>query len=740
MTPGRDEFLPAGDPPAALLLRSTMAASLLTLGSFTYAISCAAFIFTDELAPFLSVGVIALLLCVIVPNFFVAFFGSNRATVCGASAATLPVVATLVAGIAGTLSASGQEAQLLATIVAGIGAGTILTGVVLYALGRFRMGNLIRYVPYPVIGGFFAGIGYLLVVGGIETMAGAPLDYSNPAVLINEKTPVWVLGVVFGLGLVVAQRHSDHWALFPTFLTGTAILIYGFLALQGIGMEEATEMGFFMAVDTEAGLWPPMPVSDLVDINFGAIAKEIGALAVIAMISAISLLVDSSGIEIVTREDIDLDRELKVLGFANVFTGAVGGSVGVHTAGDTVVSLSVGAGNRLTALCYSALTVAAVFLGANIIQYIPVPILGGVVVYAGSLFLFQWLGDEIKKLQRPDYLLVLVVMVAIAVLGVLQGVGVGLMLAILLFAYNYSQVEVVKFTFPGGIMETNVDRPREHVEVLDSEGNRIHAYVLEGYLFFGSSYKLLGMIRARLADTEQVAVGYLLLDFRLVTQIDSSAAFSFNKLKILAEQENFTIVLTQLSEKIEQQLQVIEFFSEDGEATHSFSDISEGGAWCQEQLLAAVGVATSGEKSLDELLQYAIPDRGNRALVGDYFERLDVVAGEQLFLQGDPGDDLYLIGAGSVEVLADVDDGSRKRLRTLTVGSVFGEMALYTQDARSASAVIGETGTLYRLSLKDWQRLSTDSPLEAAGLHVFIVRLLSDRLARTNIRLMRALS
>jgi SulP family sulfate permease len=91
-------------------------------------------------------------------------------------AAILTLMAT---AIAGSMSASKTPENLFFTVVAAIVITSLLTGVCSLALGIFKLGGLIRFIPYPVVGGFLAGTGWLLVKGAIEVMTEISLSFST---------------------------------------------------------------------------------------------------------------------------------------------------------------------------------------------------------------------------------------------------------------------------------------------------------------------------------------------------------------------------------------------------------------------------------------------------------------------------------------------------------------------------------------------------------------------------------
>ena len=142
---------------------------------------------------------------------------------------------------------------------------------------------------------------------------------------------------------------------------------------------------------------------------------------------------------------------------------------------------------------------------------------------------------------------------------------------------------------------SNVDRPRQDCAFLDAAGKGTLVLELQGYLFFGTATRLIESVVERVTDPELPALRFLLLDFRGVTGIDSSAVMSFEKLDRLAEQARFTAVLTSVSEQVRRPL--AHLITAASSAFRTFPDLDHGLGWCEEQLLAGrsdpAGIASS---------------------------------------------------------------------------------------------------------------------------------------------------
>jgi SulP family sulfate permease len=149
-----------------------LVASLLLLAS---AFSNGALIFTGPLQPFLGQGVGAALITTAVTTIFVALTGNFPSAIAAPVGNTAALLAAAMVTLAPVFSAM-RPAQALALSIAGLGGAALLTGVALLALGWRRLGKLIRFVPYPVVAGFLAATGWLIVSGAIRMATGVPIS------------------------------------------------------------------------------------------------------------------------------------------------------------------------------------------------------------------------------------------------------------------------------------------------------------------------------------------------------------------------------------------------------------------------------------------------------------------------------------------------------------------------------------------------------------------------------------
>lgn len=147
------------------------------------------------------------------------------------------ILVPMAAAIASSLALLELEAARLPTVWIAIALGTVLTGLLLFVLGRFRLSYLIRFIPYPVVGGFLAGTGWLLTKGGTFIICGVLLSFAelhrflDPSILLR-----FLPGLVLTVVLLVTERLYKHVLVFPALVLAVIIASFGFLSGVGVGI------------------------------------------------------------------------------------------------------------------------------------------------------------------------------------------------------------------------------------------------------------------------------------------------------------------------------------------------------------------------------------------------------------------------------------------------------------------------------------------------------------------------
>ncbi|MBD3309480.1 STAS domain-containing protein, partial [candidate division KSB3 bacterium] len=551
-------------------------------------ISFAVLIFSGHLSDYVARGIGFILFGSMVISAVIALTSSFRGMVAVIQDSPVAILALLAGTVTSEMAASADSEQMFVTVMATIIITSVMTGILFFLLGTFQLGTLIRFIPYPVVGGFLAGTGWLLLQGAIGTMADIPLDLAHyPTLFQAEVFLRWFPGVLFGIVLVITLRRYTQFWVMPVIVMAGVGLFYLVLLLTNTSLSAATEQGWLLGPFPEGGLWQPVSPSSVASIEWSAIFGNIESLGIILVISVISLLLNTTGIELAVQQDIDVNRELRAAGIANILAGSGGAPVGFQTLSLTTLVDKFGIKSRVAGLSVAAMFGVALFVGASVLSFFPKPVVGGLLAFLGLAFLIEWVYDAWFTLPNTEYGLILVILGSIGVFGFLEGVGIGILMAVVLFVIDYSRINVVKHMLSGKHYRSNVDRAVPYQRILDERGDELAIFKLQGVLFFGTADSLLTEIRQRIDEPDLAPLRFVVFDFSLVTGLDSSALNRFIKLKQIAAKQQITLVFTQLSSQIRHQFERGGYLDKTDPTVKIFSDLDHGVEWCEECIFKA---------------------------------------------------------------------------------------------------------------------------------------------------------
>jgi SulP family sulfate permease len=695
------------------------------------AVAFAAFIFGGLLSKNLPDGIGLYLAAAALTVATFAWRGGRR----GVVGSVQDAAAAVLAGAASAAAAKATQLQQVAamveledyeapdvflTVIAATLVVTVLCGVFFLVLGWRRWGNLIRFVPFPVVGGFLAGTGWLLLTGGIYVASRVQVDLDRINDLVRPYTLVrWLPALVFGVVLLLAVRIVRKPLVIPVTI-GIGLAGFVLVALaNGSGLDEVRQGRWLLGPFETTRLWQPWTLRAVTGADWGAVVGSWPTIATAVFVAALALLFNVGGTELLLDRDLDTNVELRDAGVLNVMSGALGGIPGYHALSLTALAARMNVDARRTGLIAAFVPLAAVVAGASVVELIPRMIVSGVLVFLGLAFIVEWVWDKRKILPRLEYLVVLVILAVIIAQGYLAGIVVGLVLAALLFAFSYGRVDLVRQGSFGDTYSSNVDRPPAERAALRALQDRVLILRVSGFVFFGSTVRLLERIRARV---ESSSPRFLVIDLRRVTGMDASAVVAFSKAIRLAGSHRSELVVTGASEPVRAELER-GGVTEQGGSLRFEPDLDRGLERCEDVLLAEE-VAAAGEKA-------ARDGDGLPSGLAPYMERVAVSEGTVVLRQEDPAGDLYVLAEGRLAVETVTREGRRVRLRILRPGAVVGELAFYTGAPRTADVVAESPCVVLRCSREQIARIEADDPIVAIVLHRWFAETLARRLSET---------
>ena len=701
------------------------AASVLTV---TFGLSYSLLIFGGSLSPYLSYGVAATFISSAILAAVIALGSSLPFAISGPDSSTAAMTGILASSMVDRIVAVDPSAPILPAVLITLAVATVLTGVVLCCFGMTRMGRAIRYVPYPVVGGFLGATGCLILLGAVRVITGQQLQFATlgqfgDLLTLSKLAAACVMAIVLYL---TWHRSRASFGL-PAILVGGVIAAHILFWLAGISTAQAQAEGWTFQPPSSISFMSPWDFEALRHYPWKQLAELSGNLVAVIFVTASCTLFNTTGIEVATNREANLERELNVTGLANILTGAFGGYTGCISISRSVLNFNSGGTGPLSGLTVAAISLLMLFFAPTLLGYMPKFVLGGLLIYLGADALHKWIVQSRRRLSFTEYLSLLAIIVIIVEWGFIAGILIGVVIGCATFALSASRIDSIKFSFDGSEYRSSLDRSREQLAVLSAHGGSVQGLNLQSYLFFGSANRLYQHVKALLARHPECR--FLIFDFKLVTGIDSSAAYSFAQIKRAAHDRGIRLVLVNLQAAAEKALRSSEFISTEVSIMPELDHALE---WCENEIIAQHEGHGDEEASLRDWFVRILGTEEDATELVRRCERLEVDAGDVIVRAGDPANSMHFILDGRVGVMIPTGDGGLTRVRSLGRYTTIGEMGLVAGAPRNATIQAEVASVLYVLSLSQFEAIKTENPMLSQKLLTFFVLVMAERLTFAN--------
>ena len=704
--------------------------SITALASIATTIGFSALIFSGPLLPHLSFGIYYGLISIVVATVVFAWCGSFSFAVAGPDSRTVSVLAAMALVASERLSHLPIENQS-ATLVMVMIMSSFVCGLVLYIVGAAKLGRVVRFVPYSIIAGFLGASGWMLILGTLRLLAG---ESGEQALLlfIGSANGEILICLTVGIALVIKAVNSKLQSSLsmPIVLLAAAVMIHIIMLGMGMDMIEARDKHWLLP---ELGKlsWVLPLFSDLpLHTDWYAMLGLSGEIVALTIVCIMTLLMSVAAIELISNQDADTNRELKVCGISNIVTSFFGGMANTISLTRTVLHYRAGARHRFSLFVVAALSLLCIIFGIELVQYIPVPVLAGLILMLGSSLVYEWLFETFKKVTLFQWLEILFIQIIILKFGFVAGVVLGLVLACISFVVNFSRINLVRLNLSRSEYSSNVERSLPQTRRLSEEGRAIQIFWLQGYIFFGSANTLVSNIKSILKQ-ESEFVRILILDFKQVLGIDASAVVSFHKLLHIIEREDLQLLFCNIPDQIQSQLDEDEFFKQVS-FCHFFSDLDTALEWSEDLVLTEVTSLGKVHETAESWLTEELGSSEYFKQLENYMSLQEYQANDYLFHQGDESNAMYIVVSGRVTVLLEQDGKPDLRLRSFLGQTLVGEIGIYRKEKRSASVKIDKPAVVYTITRESLESMHREQPDLAIALHMFVVRVVSARVGFSN--------
>lgn len=668
------------------------------------AVSLAGLVFSGPLASGFGPAVAASLLGGGLLAIVSAVSSSAPGMVAGVQDASVAIIAVATAAVG--LSATRPVPTAVAVVVL----ATVGTGLGLWLAGRYRLGRILRYIPYPVLLGFVGATGLVVLVGAGNILVGS---WDRAAAMSSASLLVWIPGTVLALVLLATSRSANHPFALPVAIVVSSGLTHTVRVATGASIEAAQLGGHLLGPFPRSGLFDPGLVRGLAEADWSAVAGQSAVIVTAIVVGVLSFLLNAPAIEEMTHSEIDVDHDMRPVGVTNMAIGLLGSLPGYVYLADTVATGRIAGLRRSSGVIAGLISFGAVAAGPRFLGLIPTLVVGGVLAFIGLTFLFEALVDSWSELNRYEYALIVSMVLAVPVVGFGMSIALGLGGAVALFAFRYAAVEVVRVYVDLVDYPSDVERKAEDKAVLHELRGRATVIDVHGFLFFGTAAQLGDRIEAAATGP----VEYLVVGLGSVNGMDGSVSKVLTKAARDLSSGGRTLVIAGLDASSSLSTSLV------AAGAKPARSLAEGARWVEEQLLDD---HTVKRVPLVDFLRTQLPAGGDG--ISSFFVREDVRAGDLLIGEGRPPSGVIYLEDGDFAVtIGRLNGGGGHRIRILEPGTIVGEIGWYDGSPATANVEAMSPGVVWRLSAEGFGRLEAEEPGAAAAFHKMTARVLAGR-------------
>ena len=468
----------------------------------------------------------------IIAGFIISFFGGSRVQIGGPTGAFIVIVYGII-----------QQYG-----ITGLAIATMIAGIMLIAMGLLKLGAVIKFIPYPVVVGFTAGIALTIFATQIKDLFGLQMD-KVPADFIHKwaayaehisTVNLWSLaiGVVSIVIIFLSPKISKK---IPGSLIAIILMtVVVYLLRNHFGIQGIETIGDRFNIN------PALPKAAAPTIDFEAVRTLLPVAFTIAMLGAIESLLSATVADGVTGDKHDSNTELIAQGIANVVTPVFGGIPATGAIARTMTNINNGGRTPVAGIVHAVvLTLILLFLG-NLTKHIPMACLAGVLMVV-SYNMSEW--RTFKSLMRntkSDVAVLLTTFLLTVIFDLTIAIEVGLLLAVVLFIRRISEtssISIFKDKVEGTYTESGMDS--EHLSVPKG----VEVYEIEGPFFFGVANKFEEVMK-QVGDKPRVRI----VRMRKVPFIDSTGLHNLENLIKMSQKDKTRVLLSGVNDNVRQTL------------------------------------------------------------------------------------------------------------------------------------------------------------------------------------------
>lgn len=482
----------------------------------------------------------------IIAGFIISMMGGSKVQIGGPTGAFIVIVY-------GIIQQYGEAGLIVATLMA---------GVLLILLGVFKLGAIIKFIPYPIIVGFTSGIAVTIFTTQIADIFGLsfggeklPGDFIGKWIMyFNHFDTInwWNTIISIASIIIIAMTPKFSKKIPGSLIAIIAITLLVYVLKTYVGVDSIDTIGDRFSIKAQ------LPGAEVPTLNWEAMKGLLPAAITIAVLGAIESLLSATVADGVIGDKHDSNTELIAQGTANIITPLFGGIPATGAIARTMTNINNGGKTPVAGLIHAVVLFLILLFLMPLAQYIPMACLAGVLVVV-SYNMSEWRTFRaLLKNPKSDITVLLITFFLTVIFDLTVAIEVGLVIACLLFMRRVAETTEISVI-------TDEINPNEELDIAVNEESLmvpkgVEVYEINGPYFFGIANKFEEQM-VQLGDRPKVRI----IRMRKVPFIDSTGIHNLTNLCKMSKKERVTIVLSGVNEKVHHVLEKSGFYELLGE-------------------------------------------------------------------------------------------------------------------------------------------------------------------------------
>ncbi len=482
----------------------------------------------------------------IIAGFIISMMGGSKVQIGGPTGAFIVIVY-------GIIQQYGEAGLIVATLMA---------GVLLILLGVFKLGAIIKFIPYPIIVGFTSGIAVTIFTTQIADIFGLsfggeklPGDFIGKWIMyFNHFDTInwWNTIVSIASIIIIAMTPKFSKKIPGSLIAIIAITLLVYVLKTYVGVDSIDTIGDRFSIKAQ------LPGAEVPTLNWEAMKGLLPAAITIAVLGAIESLLSATVADGVIGDKHDSNTELIAQGTANIITPLFGGIPATGAIARTMTNINNGGKSPVAGIIHAVVLFLILLFLMPLAQYIPMACLAGVLVVV-SYNMSEWRTFRaLLRNPKSDITVLLITFFLTVIFDLTVAIEVGLVIACLLFMRRVAETTEISVI-------TDEINPNEELDIAVNEESLIvpkgvEVYEINGPYFFGIANKFEEQM-VQLGDRPKVRI----IRMRKVPFIDSTGIHNLTNLCKMSKKERVTIVLSGVNEKVHHVLEKSGFYELLGE-------------------------------------------------------------------------------------------------------------------------------------------------------------------------------